>query len=88
MDSESHLEDLDLGLDLENTAAADRKVYIRVTNTNTGEVERVMIDVDASTDTIESIAAKINAAATGRLTASAVRPCLLSPFVVSSRTFI
>jgi flagellar hook-associated protein 1 FlgK len=37
------------------------KIYIRVTNTSTGEVTRHEIDVDASTDTLSSIAADITA---------------------------
>ncbi len=37
------------------------KIYIRVTNTDTGEVTRHEIDIDASTDTLSSIAADITA---------------------------
>jgi len=40
---------------------SDGKIYIRITNTSTGQVSREEIDVDASTDTLTSIAAKISA---------------------------
>jgi flagellar hook-associated protein 1 FlgK len=39
----------------------DGKIYIRVTNTSTEAVTRSEIDVDASTDTLTTIAAKISA---------------------------
>jgi flagellar hook-associated protein 1 FlgK len=39
----------------------DGKIYIRVTDTATGEVTRHAIDVDASSDTLGTIAAKISA---------------------------
>ncbi len=39
----------------------DGKIYIRVTNTDTGEISREEIDVDASTDTLSTLAAKISA---------------------------
>jgi flagellar hook-associated protein 1 FlgK len=39
----------------------DGKIYIRVTDTSTGAVTRNEIDVDASTDTLTTIAAKISA---------------------------
>ncbi len=61
MDSDAHLEDLGLGI-------TDGNLYIRVTNTATGAVSRVTVAVDASTDTLQTIAATINSA-TG-LTAS------------------
>ncbi|MCX5634597.1 MAG: flagellar hook-associated protein FlgK [Planctomycetota bacterium] len=38
----------------------DGKIYIRVTNTGTGEISREEIDVDASTDTLSTLAAKIS----------------------------
>jgi flagellar hook-associated protein 1 len=40
---------------------SDGKIYIRVTDTATGEVTRHAIDVDASSDTLGTIAAKISA---------------------------
>jgi flagellar hook-associated protein 1 FlgK len=40
---------------------SDGKIYIRITNTSTGQVSREEIDVDASIDTLTSIAAKISA---------------------------
>ncbi len=49
----------------------DGKIYIRVTNTSTGEITRNEIDIDASTDSLTSIAADITTAITG-LTASVV----------------
>ena len=39
----------------------DGKIYIRVTNTSTGEITRNEIDIDASTDSLTSIAADISA---------------------------
>jgi flagellar hook-associated protein FlgK len=48
----------------------DGKIYIRVTNTSTGEITRSEIDIDVSTDSLTSIAADISAI-TG-LTASVV----------------
>ena len=39
----------------------DGKIYIRVTNTGTGEISREEIDVDASTDTLSTLAVKISA---------------------------
>jgi flagellar hook-associated protein 1 FlgK len=39
----------------------DGKIYIRVTDTATGEVTRHAIDVDASSDTLGTIAAKVSA---------------------------
>jgi len=49
----------------------DGKIYIRVTNTSTGEITRNEIDIDASTDSLTSIATDITTAITG-LTASVV----------------
>jgi flagellar hook-associated protein 1 FlgK len=40
---------------------SDGKIYIRVTDTATGEAARYTIDVDASSDTLGTIAAKISA---------------------------
>ena len=40
---------------------SDGKIYIRITNTSTGQVSREEIDVNASIDTLTSIAAKISA---------------------------
>lgn len=48
----------------------DGKIYIRVTDTSTGEITRHEIDVDSSSDTLTTIASKISAV-TG-LTASVV----------------
>jgi flagellar hook-associated protein 1 FlgK len=39
----------------------DGKIYIRVTNTSTGEITRHEIDIDASTDSLSTIAADISA---------------------------
>jgi flagellar hook-associated protein 1 FlgK len=39
----------------------DGKIYIRVTNTGTGEITRHEIDIDASTDSLTGIAADISA---------------------------
>jgi len=39
----------------------DGKIYIRVTNTSTGEITRNEIDIDASTDSLTSIATDISA---------------------------
>lgn len=43
-----------------NQPITDGKIYIRVTNTSTGEVTRHEIDVDVSTDSLTSIAAAIS----------------------------
>jgi flagellar hook-associated protein 1 FlgK len=47
-----------LGLDI-----TDGKLYVRVTNTDTGEVSRAEVEVDASVDTLETLASKIDALA-------------------------
>ena len=47
--------------DLLRRTVSDGKIYIRVTDTATGEVTRHTIDVDASSDTLGTIAAKISA---------------------------
>ncbi len=39
----------------------DGKIYIRVTNTSTGQITRQEIDVDASSDSLATIASKIDA---------------------------
>ncbi len=39
----------------------DGKVYIRVVNTSTGEITRNEVDIDVSTDTLTTLAAKITA---------------------------
>ena len=49
---------------------SDGTIYIRVTDTATGEATRYAIDVDASSDTLGTIAAKISAITTGRLSAT------------------
>jgi flagellar hook-associated protein 1 FlgK len=40
---------------------ADGKIYIRVTNTTTGQISRYEIDIDVSTDSLTTIAADISA---------------------------
>jgi len=45
--------------DIENVT--DGAIYIRVTNTSTGQVSRHKIDVDASSDTLQTIATRISA---------------------------
>lgn len=40
---------------------SDGNIYIRVTNTSTGEITRTAVPVDASTDTLSTIAAEITA---------------------------
>ncbi len=76
------------------------KIYIRVINTSTGEITRHEIDVDASTDSLASIAAKISAvtglsasAASSRLQIQAEAnyqfdflPCVLSQPTTSNLT--
>ena len=57
-------------------AITDGKFYIRVTNTNTGEITRAAIDIDVSEDSLESIAADITAV-TG-----------ISAAVISSKLYI
>ncbi len=44
-----------------NPPVTDGKIYIRVINTATGEISRQTIDVDASTDTLSTLATKISA---------------------------
>jgi flagellar hook-associated protein FlgK len=55
VNSAAHLEDLGLGI-------TDGNLNIRVTNTATGAVSRVTVAVDASTDTLQTIATKIDSA--------------------------
>ncbi len=44
-----------------NLPVTNGKIYVRVTNTNTGEITRHEIDVDVSTDSLTSVAADISA---------------------------
>jgi flagellar hook-associated protein 1 len=55
VNGDAHLEDLDLGI-------TDGNLNIRVTNTATGAVSRVTVAVDASIDTLQTIAARIDSA--------------------------
>jgi flagellar hook-associated protein FlgK len=56
-----------------NQPITDGKIYIRVTNTSTGEVTRHEIDVDVSTDSLTSIAAAISTIAGLSASASSSR---------------
>jgi flagellar hook-associated protein 1 FlgK len=47
--------------DYDNPLVTDGKIYIRVIDTDTGEIIRHEIDVDTSSDTLSAIAAKIDA---------------------------
>jgi flagellar hook-associated protein 1 FlgK len=44
-----------------NQTVTDGKLYIRITNTSTGAITRGEIDIDVSTDTLSTVAAKISA---------------------------